>query len=170
MRFLAADSTPHTRTCLILLYFIDVKLLHQYLNSCQNKFGLFVQFTWQKRSVGNAFKEDIYFTRTIFGNPAAVPYQSTVIAFFDKWLLARAEWRPKLEFQYISAALTEKKAKSRCQMIKMINLVKYFLSATRKKKIVINCKSFNCEWYKLLFIHTVWSVNALQADSLHKRV
>ena len=48
-------------------------------------------------------------------------------------------------------------------MIKMINLVKYFLSATRKKKIVIYCKSFNCEWYKLLFIHTVWSVNDVAA-------
>ena len=35
--------------CLILLYSIDVKLLHYLVNSCQNKFGLFDQFTWQKK-------------------------------------------------------------------------------------------------------------------------
>ena len=32
------------------------------LNSCQNKFRLFYQFTWRKKSVGNIFKEDIYFS------------------------------------------------------------------------------------------------------------
>ena len=55
-------STPHTQTCLTLLYSIDVKLLHYLVNSCQNKFGLFDQFTWQKKSEGSAQREEVYFS------------------------------------------------------------------------------------------------------------
>ena len=54
-------STPHTKTCLILLYSIDVKLLHYLVNSCQNKFGLFDQFTWRKKSEGSAQSVEVYF-------------------------------------------------------------------------------------------------------------
>ena len=35
------------------------------VNSCQNKFGLFCQFTWRKKSVGNAF----YFSITKICEP-----------------------------------------------------------------------------------------------------
>ena len=31
------------------------------LNSCQNKFRLFYQFTWRKKSVGSAQTEEVYF-------------------------------------------------------------------------------------------------------------
>ena len=31
------------------------------LNSCQNKFGLFDQFTWRKNSEGSAQSEEVYF-------------------------------------------------------------------------------------------------------------
>ena len=37
---------------------------HTIENSCQNKFGLFDQFTWQKRSEGSystALRKEIYF-------------------------------------------------------------------------------------------------------------
>ena len=32
------------------------------INSCQNKFGLFDQFTWQKKSEGSAQSEEVYFS------------------------------------------------------------------------------------------------------------
>ena len=31
------------------------------INSCQNKFGLFDQFTWRKKTVGSAQSEEVYF-------------------------------------------------------------------------------------------------------------
>ena len=34
------------------------------LNSCQNKFGLVYQFTWRKKSVGNAQCQEVYFSRS----------------------------------------------------------------------------------------------------------
>ena len=57
--------------------------------------------------------------------------QSSPFLTNGSWLVRSGD--PSLNFStYISAALTEKKAKFRCQMIKMINLVKcFFLSATK---------------------------------------
>ena len=40
---------------------------HTIEKSCQNKFGLFDQFTWQKRSEGSystALTKEIYFTKS----------------------------------------------------------------------------------------------------------
>ena len=72
--------------------FFDICLLafveFQYISTQTNQTTVTTQTTQTTRN-----------TRTIFIKPAAVPYSSTVIAFFDKCLLALAEWRPSLNFR-----------------------------------------------------------------------
>ena len=52
----------------------DSSLFYRYsqvialLNSCQNKFGLFDQFTWRKKSEGSAQSEEVYFNE-MMDNP-----------------------------------------------------------------------------------------------------
>ena len=91
MRFSAADSTPHTKTCLILLYSIDVKLLHYLVNSCQNKFGLFDQFTWQKkvRAVHRPKKSKKSAPNPVFYiiNMKKIPPPHPYLNLHDYWIL-----------------------------------------------------------------------------------